>query len=369
LLYPFLIPDLPPAAEWMPRFEQAFSRRIFSNFGPLARELEGAIAERYALPGYAAISCCSATVGLAVVLLSLFKPGGRIALPNFTFAATYQAIRMANLVPVVVDIDPLTYELDVASLAATMKSTRIDGVMPVRPFGFVRDQTELVGFCRENDLRVVFDSAACLGGRTLPKFGSTFGEIEVFSLHATKSFGVGEGGVILCPTELEGDIRRRLNFGFHPDRTFDLGFNGKMDELHAAVGLSQMDRIDAIQGARAEHARRYDTFFGNDPDTQLPAAVNPGSGWTMYPVVFKNLDVALVAGRAAEFGIETRRYYWPSIVAGAREPVEQAVDLKTSDWVSQNVLCFPVYAGNAAHLVDGLFLAMEKLFPRRSAGF
>lgn len=365
MLYPFLIPDLPPAAEWMPRFEQAFSRRIFSNFGPLARELEGAIAERYAHPGYVAVTCCSATIGLAVVLLSLFKPGARIALPNFTFAATYQAIRMANLVPVVIDIDPVSYELDVVSLAAAIKSTRIDGVMPVRPFGFVREQSDLIGLCREHGLQIVFDSAACLGGSELPKFGSAFGEIEVFSLHATKSFGVGEGGVILCPAELEADIRRRLNFGFHPDRTFDFGINGKMDELHAAVGLSQMNRIDAIQGARAQHARRYDELFASSPDIQLPADVSPGSGWTMYPVVLKGGDVAAVATQAAELGIETRRYYWPTIAAGAREPVEQAGELKASEWLSQHILCFPVYAGNAAHLIDGLLLAMEKLFPAR----
>lgn len=361
--FPFLIPDVPAPTEWIEIYQDAYSSGIFSNFGPLSRRLEAALAGKYAAAGYQAVACSSATLGLVAALMARFQPGSRIALPNFTFAATYQAIRMAGLVPVPVDIEADTMEIALASLREAANTTKIAGVVPVRPFGFVRDRGDLVAFCRERGMGVVFDSAACLGGQELPPFGSEMGEIEVFSLHATKSFGIGEGGVILCPASQADGIRKTLNFGFHQDRTYDVGINGKLDELHAAVALAQFRRIDEIQRSRAAHVAQYDAFFENIEGASTPTAVAAGSGWTMYPVVFENDSVERIGAAALALGLETRRYYWPTVTTGARGGVDSVVSVDVSEHVADHILCFPVYGGRAAEKVGGVFHALRQIFP------
>jgi dTDP-4-amino-4,6-dideoxygalactose transaminase len=153
--FPFIVPDLPRASLWTSIYESAFEIGVYSNFGPLSRELERKLADRYAVPGYGAVACSSATQGLLAALMERFEPGQAIAFSNFTFAATYQAIRMAGLVPVPIDIDDRTLEMSVDSLSQAIQRTQIDGVMPVRPFGLVRDQSELVSFCRSNKLPLI----------------------------------------------------------------------------------------------------------------------------------------------------------------------------------------------------------------------
>jgi dTDP-4-amino-4,6-dideoxygalactose transaminase len=364
--FPFIIPDLPKTSSWISTYEEAFESGIFSNFGPISRRLESKLAERYAFASYEVIACCSATQGLLAALLANLTPGQNVALPNFTFAATYQAIRLAGLNPIPVDIDPNTLEVSLESLAQAMGRMRIDGVVSVRPFGLVRDQSHVISFCRDRNLPLIVDAAASLGGPSLPRFGSDAGEVEVFSLHATKSFSIGEGGVIFAPENVAQAIRKKLNFGFEADRTYSSGTNGKMDELHAAIALSQLERIDEVQQARAENARRYDSFFASLPGVRLPAPAASGSGWTMYPVIFERLAAEAVMAKAMECGIETRRYYWPTVSNAVREPIVCPVYLGISNGISNQIVCFPIYSSNASHLTDGLFDALAKVFPDRA---
>lgn len=360
--FPFIVPDLPQTSSWTSIYESAFATRIYSNFGPLSRQLELKLADRYAHDGYGAVACSSATLGLVAVLMEEFEPGQAIAFPNFTFAATYQAIRMAGLVPVPVDISDQTLEMSVDSLAQAAQRTKVDGVMAVRPFGLVRDQSELVSYCRSNRLPLVLDSAAALGGAHLPRFGSAAGEVEVFSLHATKTFAIGEGGVILAPLGRLDSIRKRLNFGFESDRTYSRGTNGKMDELHAALALAQLDRIDQMQAAREAHAIRYHDFFSKIENVQVPTGVASGSGWTMYPAIFSERSAVEIIAQASQFGVEAKRYYWPTVSSASHEPIAKPVKLDVSEKVANSIVCFPIYSANAKHLVDGLFDALTSIF-------
>lgn len=357
--YPFLIPDLPDPALWINKYRKSYDAGQFSNFGPLSTELENQMTERYCSPGYSAVACSSATSGLAVALLSKFQPGQTIAVSNFTFAATYQAIRMARLEPILIDIDPETLEISIASLDQACQTTSIDGVVAVRPYGIIGDNTQLHSYCSSAGLPVVVDGAAGLGGSRFPKIGSHHEEIEVVSLHATKTFGIGEGGIIFCPTPLVPSIRSRLNFGILPNRRYQSGINGKMDELHAAVGLAQLSRIGDLQRFREKVAKRYFELFSLLDGIQLPTLVPQGTAWNMFPVVFRDILAENVITVAAKHGIETRRYYWPTISEGATEDVAQPVSLRNSEEISRAVVCFPVYTAKAGDLLKGLFQTME----------
>jgi dTDP-4-amino-4,6-dideoxygalactose transaminase len=196
----------------------------------------------------------------------------------------------------------------------------------------------------------------------LPFFGSDAGEIEVFSLHATKTFAIGEGGVIFAPLDRVEAIRKRLNFGFEADRTYFRGTNGKMDELHAALALAQLDRIEEMQAVREMHARRYDAFFSPIAGVQIPTGVAPGSGWTMYPIISSGYSATDVIAKALEHGIETKRYYWPTVSTAARDYIARPVNLDVSERIANSIICFPIYSVNSRHLVDGLFEALNSLY-------
>lgn len=168
--------------------------------------------------------------------------------------------------------------------------------------------------------------------------------------------------MIFAPKDGAKSIRKKLNFGFEPDRSYSLGTNGKMDELHAAVALSQLERIDGIQRARTANAARYRSLFETVPQVRLPAATATDGGWTMYPVIFEGRSIDDIIAKALENGIETRRYYWPTVSMAVHEPITTPVSLEVSNRISNQIVCFTLYSSNADHLASGLFEALGKVF-------
>ncbi|BDW84195.1 DegT/DnrJ/EryC1/StrS family aminotransferase [Roseicyclus marinus] len=326
--------------------DAAYDQRYFSNFGTLATRLADRMAAVYLAPGYQGVLCSSNTAGLTAVLQALDVAGRKVALPDFTFAATPQAVFAAGATPVVCDIDPQTWELSPESLRAAFEAhSDIAAVIHVRPFGLIRDISGVRTVCAEYERPLLIDAAAGLGA---PKdgagFGSAFGEIEVFSLHATKVFAVGEGGFIAAPASMIQKIRAAMNFGFNPDRTYGEGQNAKFDEFRAAIGLAMLGKMDAIVPKRQAHAAFYDELFAALGG--FGTAQDPGpTPWSTYPVVFEQPVTATTLGAFADNGIEIKKYYWPGVrrgYVGGREM--HAVDLTQSLAMQDRCACFPVYS-------------------------
>lgn len=367
MLFPFLKPDIPHPNEWVSLLEPCYEARYFSNFGALAGRLETRCAEAYLDDSYAALLCASNTLGLQVVMSANLMPGDKVALPDFTFAATLQAVLAAGMKPVICDIDRDTWELSTDALETALEAhPDLKAVIHVRPFGLLRDISSTRNFCESHGLRLIVDAAAGLASPGHEeKFGSAFGEIEVFSLHATKVFGLGEGGLIAMPKSDLIPIKAAMNFGFQPDRQFVDGTNAKIDEFRAAIGLATLPKMKHIVAQRAAHAAIYDGVLKSFP--HLTAAKDPGpTAWSTYPVMLHRAATKEMVGIFADKGIEIKKYYWPSVSLGYRGNFDI---LKTatpvSDDVSERMICLPVYntleEGMQMMLINRLSACLEEI--------
>lgn len=341
--FPFVRPDIPKPDEWLPYIELAYREGWYTNFGALSQRLEQALAARYG-SGRAGLLVANGTSGLVAALHAL-DVTGKVIVPSFTFAATAQAVELAGGVPVLCDIDPVTWELAPEQLQAAIKEHAPTGVMTVRPFGLCRELDELEAICRDAGLPLIVDSAAALGGALSngTPVGDA-GDIEVFSLHATKTFGVGEGGLLLASPEVISRARSSINFGLDSEGyAVNRGQNGKASEFVAAIGLALLDRIDVSLAGRSAMAKRYQQLISSEfPQVVLPSEVG-NSCWQTFPTLMPSERQAEAAQRAlVAAGIEARRYYEPAL---HRMPRYRSADsgFPVASDVSERCVCLPVY--------------------------
>lgn len=369
---PFLRPRLPAVEQWAPRLAESYSAEHFTNFGPLERRFAAACAERYAAPGYQVVTVGNATAGLTAALLSIPRPTGRpprVAVPAFTFPATLHAALHAGFEVVLCDVDPTTWELDPACLERLAREQPLEAVVPVRSYGFVRDLGPVLDIAAGIGARVVVDGAAAFGhpGRA-GAIGSGHREIEVVSLHATKTFAVGEGGLMFVPDELATTLRSTTNFGMASPSpsSFGNGGNMKLDEFHAAVGLAALEEIDEHVQERSVLAGDYAALFDNLASTAVPGTDVGATAWQCFPVRFAStaqrdaVESGLQARRVA-----TRRYYTPALASGYRGdriPWFDPAQTPVAERLAHEMLCLPIYVGmtgaERSHLMTSVAAAV-----------
>jgi len=331
---------LPFPDEWLRFLRESYRTRYFSNGGPCVRQFEAELTERYG-QGREAIVTASATAGLTAALLAapIYRRGS-VILPAFTFPATANAILAAGHSLRFCDVSPETWELDPDALADTIR-TLTDRQCPpvaivhVRAFGLCRDLTPIEEIAAYYNLPLIVDAAAAMGGR-LPedRFVGDQGHLEVFSLHATKPFGVGEGGVIFAPPERAALIRRTLNFGLANGHPVINGINGKMSEFHAAIGLAMLQCFPQHRKRRAKIAYRYRAAFTPPPGEYGKPP------WQTYPTLVEDAAAAVAHFSAAD--IEVRRYYRPALHRSVY--FESNAPCPTAEYLAEHMICLPIYS-------------------------
>lgn len=356
-MIPFLRPDMPEPDLWTPFLKESYDQTWFANSGPLYQRFSREATASYCSAGNTAILLSNATTALTAVLVAAGVTG-RVVVPSFTFPATLHSVTAAGCTPVLCDADPVTWELNTESLKTILENQEIEAVISTRVFGFMRDLSDIRAICDNYGCRYFADSAAAFGHQDQKgKIGSYGPEAEVFSLHVTKVFGIGEGGLVVCSDELAAKIARTINFGFNPNRSFGDGMNAKIDEVRCAIALAMLDRIDGIIARRTkiaeqfmEVARRHQNIVG------LPTDVGP-TPWQTFPLRFAEgtRDGAMQSFK--EKGIETRAYYSPSLSEGYCGTMATMTDADRAstphaDDLSHQMLCLPVYQGLSDDLID-----------------
>jgi dTDP-4-amino-4,6-dideoxygalactose transaminase len=260
---PALRPQLPSAERLLPYLERIDAARKYTNWGPLACELESRLCQQFGLPEHSVISAASGTmalVGATLAAAGRATPRRPLAIvPAFTFVATAIAVEQCGYTPYLADIDPETWLLDPESLADESILSNVGLVVPVSTFGRAVRQDAWADFRSRTGIPVVIDGAATFESVS-SNATELIGAIPVaMSFHATKSFGTGEGGCVLTTDEkLAMQVTRALNFGFFGNRTScSASTNGKMSEYHAAVGLAELDGWARKSAALQEVATRY----------------------------------------------------------------------------------------------------------------
>jgi dTDP-4-amino-4,6-dideoxygalactose transaminase len=320
---PLLVPDMPTAAQLRPWLERIDAARWYSNFGPLCRELEAAMLERFQARNPVPVhltTVSNGTLGLELALMALdLDPGARVLVPSLTFVATATAVVRAGLVPVISDVDPDDWLLTPAIARDALARGAVDAVLTVATYGCPHDTDAWDAFSAETGVPVVIDSAGAFGNQW--KTGNT---TLIFSLHATKSFAAGEGGLVVSrDAELVARVRQLSNFGINLDpRTttpvgqIDLpGSNAKLSEYHAAIGLANLDHWDELSRRRIALFERYRAVLESVPGFR-PKWQRAPADLTRTLLCFRAAAAGLreaIEVSCREASIETRRWYLPLI--------------------------------------------------------
>lgn len=331
--------------EWQSYLDESYATKIFSNFGPVVRQFESQIQTKYSVHEHVAICSSSATSGLTASLIANSITGS-VIIPAFTFAATLSAVRGASCEPVIVDVDINTWTITRDIVAQTLRSVSgIKAIILVRPYGISQDINEVINYCLEQGLLVIIDNAAGLGCQT-DIYSQTMHSqaIEVFSLHATKPFAIGEGGVIFAPKSMEANMRSALNFGIMASGDIPLGagINGKISDIQGAVGLAVLKNIDKYISIRQYFAQKYIELFANKINSKDQYKYNNNSlnsPWQNFPVILPEYIHANDFVQKLATIVNIRRYYHP--VLTSKYNIQ---DCPNSLYLSEHAVCLPIYS-------------------------
>lgn len=228
--------------------------------GPQVRAFEEAFAAYVGVPAAVMTSSGTAALLAAVVALGI-QPGDKVFVTPFTFVATANALLYARALPVFVDIDLNTYNLSPGALAAAAQEhPDARAVMVVHLYGLPADMARIGAIAAERGLKVIEDCCQAPGAALNGRRVGTFGQAAVYSFYATKNMTTGEGGALVTDDpEVAARARTFIDHGqrgrYHHEH---LGFNFRMTDIQASLGLAQLERLEERNEARRANARFYD---------------------------------------------------------------------------------------------------------------
>lgn len=346
--------------------EQILERRWLTNYGEVVRELERRLEEF--LGARHCIAICNATVGLQIVSHALNVKHEALT-PAFTFVATPHSLKWEGVEPVFVDVDPLTHLMDIESVRRniTEKTTAILGV---HLWGQACNPEQLSKIADEYGLELYFDAAHAFGCRHGGKFLGNFGRCEVFSFHATKFFNTFEGGAIVTNNdELAEKIRLMINFGFKGlDNVISIGANGKMSEVHAAMGLACLENIDQFLESNRRVYLRYRDQLKNLPGIRL-LEYDLDQSNCQYVVIEVDSEITGINRDSLmealhNQGIFARRYFYPGchrMKPYSDQYHETNAELSSTEVLCSQVLVLPAGASLSDDQVDFVCKCIESV--------
>ncbi|MBB4264585.1 DegT/DnrJ/EryC1/StrS family aminotransferase [Roseospira visakhapatnamensis] len=271
-----------------------------------------------------AIGCNSGTDALMILLRAAgVAPGDEVIVPCFTFVASATSVALIGARPVFVDVNPRTYDIDVAAARAAV-TERTRAIMPVHLFHQMADMTALQALADDANLMIVEDSAEAIGMWYGGRHGGLFGRGGVLSFFPTKTLGaLGDAGMILTDDASIVDEARVMRHHGRTGQTIDnmpgisneavvWGYNSKMDDIQAAVLMTRMATLDAEIARRAEIAGLYDRLLAPlDPRVRTPrvAARPEATNPVYYVYVIEAENKAGLMAHLAAHGIGTEEYY------------------------------------------------------------
>ncbi len=295
-----------------------------SSSGKYLESFEQAWA-RYCGMGYGvAVSNGTTALQVAVACLNL-QPGDEVIMPTFTIISCAQAVTYNGGIPVLVDADPRTWCMDVDQVAAKI-TRRTRAIMPVHIYGHPVDMDPLISLAEQHGLHIIEDAAEAHGAEYLSKRGSSsakwrrcgsLGDISVFSFYANKLVTTGEGGMVLTDDPQIAEQARSLrNLCFKPERRFyhtELGYNFRLTNLQAAIGLAQIERMQETIARKRWMGQAYTQRLQHISTLQLPVE----EAWArqvywMYGLVLDEstqLNALEFARRLRSQGVETRPFF------------------------------------------------------------
>lgn len=348
---PFIKPSFPSGKEIAEDFEKIVLSNWFTNFGPFENELRQKVAT-YLDQSVHVTTVSNATLGidLAVRALLELSPGkNKVIVPSFTFAAGPEVLISHGYEPVFIDIVENTWQPDIEQAREYIQEDpgQVAGILLCNIFGVgnqMIEQWEMLA--RQYGVPLIVDSAAGFGSKY---DNNTFiggrGDCEIFSLHATKPFAVGEGGLIVSKSDtLIEKIRSLENFGFNKDRKIGLvGTNAKLQELNCAIGIRQLANLKSRIETRQVTLDYYKSKLGalgyrfQSNDSLSTVAF-------VSALVPEELDVNRLIGSLSKEGVEVKQYYRPlhheKVILGESSI---AKTLDNTEYIASKIISLPLH--------------------------
>jgi dTDP-4-amino-4,6-dideoxygalactose transaminase len=341
-------PYLPPIEEYIIYLQKIWNSKVLTNAGPLHQQLEIELSEYLGVPYVSLFT--NATIAL-VAAIKVLDLSGEIITTPYSFVATSNAILLNGIKPIFVDIDPNTFNIDPQKIdkAITAQTTAI---LPVHCYGHPCDVEKIQKIAEYNNLKVIYDAAHAFGVKCHCGSILNHGNLSVLSFHATKVFNTFEGGAIIShDLNTKNKIDQLRNFGFENETSVvQLGLNGKMSEINAAMGLLQLKYIDSIIEKRKlidlEYRKNLEYVVGiklienkniiNHNYSYFPIIINEDYHLSRDELYFK----------LKSLGINCRRYFYPLIsefLQYKEFKTASNFNVPNAQSIASKVLCLPIY--------------------------
>ena len=282
------------------------------------KELEQYLDVKHVIP------CANGTDALQIAMMGLgLKPGDEVITADFTFAATVEVIALLQLTPVLVDVDPINFNIDIEAIKKAI-TPKTKAIVPVHLFGLVANMDEIMAIATEHNLYVIEDNAQAIGADYTSKDGSkkkagTIGHVASTSFFPSKNLGCyGDGGAIFTnDDDLAHTIRGIVNHGMYVRYHHDVvGVNSRLDSIQAAVLRAKLPHLDNYNKARIEAANKYDTAFKGIENIKTPGGFDAEKNisershvFHQYTLKIVNSDRDALVNHLNEKGIPCGVYY------------------------------------------------------------
>jgi dTDP-4-amino-4,6-dideoxygalactose transaminase len=334
------MPSLAPLKEYMEILKGVWERGILTHNGPVVQQFEKDLARKLNIKNFVAVS--NGTIALQMAIKALELKGEIITTP-FTWIATVSAIKWEGCSPVFCDIDPETLNIDTAKIEALITDKTV-AIMPVHVFGNPCDVEVIEKIAKKHDLKVIYDAAHAIGSTHKGKSLLEYGDISATSLHATKLLNTAEGGgCITNDITLHEKLKRIRFFGHDEEKDIvEDGFNGKMTEVHAALGIANLKYYEDVLKDRKEKYNLYKESLSNIPGMKFQSFKHGEPNYSYFPLIFESEEKLLqVEKKMNENNIFPRRYFYPSV--NTFNHILDYQPCPISEDISKRILCLPLF--------------------------
>lgn len=362
-------PVLSSLDDYTDKLREVWDSRWITNDGVLHQRLEKNL-EKYLGVDHLNLFC-NGTIALLVALQALDIREGEVITTPFTFPATPHALHWNHISPVFCDIAPGTYNLDPNRLEELI-TPATKAILPVHVFGAPCDTESIQEIADRHDLPVIYDAAHAFGVKYRGRALVDYGDLAMLSFHATKLFTTAEGGALISHTpETKERIYYLKNFGIAGEEAVLYpGINGKMSELHAALGLLNLELVDEEIARRKTLTQYYcDGLQGIPGLTLPPEPLDTDPNYAYFPVLIDERDFGWsrddVHDALHSINIVPRKYFYPLCSHYASYdtlPSASSDNLHVAEKVAGQVLCLPIFGAlphSSAEQVAGAIVALH----------
>ncbi len=346
----------PPLEDYQMQLQRVWNNQWLTNRGELVIELELKLKKHLAVSNIIIMN--NGTVPLQIAM-KLLGNGGEIITTPFSYVATTAAIVWENCTPVFVDIHPEYLTIDETKIESAITS-KTTAILATHVFGNPCNIEIIDAIAKKHNLKVIYDAAHCFGVDYKGKSIFEYGDVSTCSFHATKIFHTGEGGALFCSNEeLNEKMFYSHTFGhLGPIDYYGVGINGKLSELHAAMGLAVFPYMETILSERKKIVNLYSKCLNLSKIQNIKIRENTNWNYSYYPIIFESETTLLKVQNALNTQeIIPRRYFYPSLntikyTNGGAMPISESI--------ASRVMCLPLYVGLSSLELERIVTIINK---------